>query len=152
MVVWCNMKLWYSIQHEGEFCLLGGNSLPVLLKSAVASEEHTEKAASRASFMLISCLSCSWTWRWTLYDPLKCWMTFTRLHAIISQKVELFVVTSYPEVCTFWTHTKEINISGGEVLDAVAWLWSEGHGEEADKRKHICLWIYAGCPDERYPK
>jgi hypothetical protein len=44
-----------------------------------------------------------WPWRWRWYVPLKCWLAFTGLLIVISQKIELFTVTtertSYP---TYW--------------------------------------------------
>jgi hypothetical protein len=31
-----------------------------------------------------------WPWRWTRYVPPKRWLTFSGLHGVISQKIELF--------------------------------------------------------------
>jgi len=32
----------------------------------------------------------AWPWRWTHYDPLKCWYLFTKQHSIIFQKSWVF--------------------------------------------------------------
>jgi hypothetical protein len=45
-----------------------------------------------------SCWFLDWhtlrPWRWMWYSRLKCWLTLTRLHGVISQKIELITVNT----------------------------------------------------------
>jgi hypothetical protein len=51
-----------------------------------------------STYRLLSCWYLVWLilwpWRWRWYIPLKCQLTFNRLHSAISQKTVLFITTA----------------------------------------------------------
>jgi hypothetical protein len=58
----------------------------------------SEEKDQTACLVPASCWFFAWCtlqpWRWRWHVPLKCWLTFNRLHGIISQKTELFIITT----------------------------------------------------------
>jgi hypothetical protein len=56
-------------------------------------KQEASRALVASCFILVTMLTL-WPWRWRAHIPLKCWLTVTRLHGIILQKTELYIVTA----------------------------------------------------------
>jgi hypothetical protein len=65
--------------------------------------------ACHPAYQLLSCWFFAWLvllpWRWRWHVPLKCKLTFNRLHLVISQKIELFITTAVRTSNPAWFST-----------------------------------------------
>lgn len=88
--------LWHSVLYNVMFydCEIQMSYWGIMQCSALKVEWHYLHLQGPTSFYASFLFGFFLLWRWRQFVPLKCWLTFIRLHSIMSQKTVFFITTT----------------------------------------------------------